>query len=553
MKIDDLKLLKEKEDHVEFKEAKHNYPFSGGKKSDPKERRHCVLGYIVALANEHGGMLVLGMADKYPHKVVGTDFAQNEVGSLIDEIYERLRIRVKAEEIFDNDGRVLVLSVPSRPLGKALRFEGVPLMRIGDSLREMDDAEYFSVISEQDPDFSAKVCPDLSIDDLDERAIEKMRHLISEKHGRRDVLSKPLKQLLSDLRLQTEDGHLRYAALILLGKSESIARNLPNDNVVVEYRSSHSIVRYDARREFRMPLFLAVDEIWNYVNQPASNPLLHVKDLPYMIDVPALNSETVREAIINAMIHRSFQIPSDIFIRQFPDGIEISNPGGFPYGVNLENILTVNSSPRCRLMAEVVEKTGLIERSGQGVDIMYSNCVKEGKPLPDYSRSDDFQVTIWLHSVICDDAFFLFVRDLLNAHEAEKWMNTFDWLTLYHVRAGDMSMVYDDSIKKLLDRGLIVEDSYFRYVLGDSYIEKLVPVKPNGVSNRQLGVVYYTLKRNQTTAMSDFVRSFDGQLSQKQVRTLIDKLCVSGILVASGKARATRYAWKPKSFQIALN
>ena len=546
MKIEDLKLLKEKEDHVEFKEAKHNYPFAGGKKSDPKERRHCVLGYIVALANEHGGMLVLGMADKYPHKVVGSDFAQNEVGSLIDEIYERLRIRVKAEEIFDKDGRVLVLSIPSRPLGKALRFEGVPLMRIGDSLREMDDAEYFSVISEQDPDFSAKICPDLSIDDLDESAIEKMRHLISEKQGRGDILSKPLKQLLSDLRLQTEDGHLRYAALILLGKSEAIARNLPNDNVVVEYRNSHSIVRYDARKEFRMPLFLAVDEIWNYVNQPASNPLLHVKDLPYMIDVPALNRETVREAIINAMIHRSFQIPSDIFIRQFPDGIEISNPGGFPYGVNLENILTVNSSPRCRLMAEVVEKTGLIERSGQGVDIMYSNCVKEGKPLPDYSRSDDFQVTIWLHSVISDDAFFLFVRDLLNTQEAEKWMNTFDWLTLYHVRVGNISMVYDDSIKKLLDRGLIAEDGYFRYVLGDSYIEKLVPVKPNGVTNRQLGTVYYTLKRNQTAAMSDFVRSFDGQLSQKQVRTLIDKLCVSNILATSGKARATRYAWNPQ-------
>ena len=89
--IDELMLLKEREDHVVFKEAKHNYSFAGGKKTDPSDRRHCVLGYVVALANEKGGRLVLGMADAYPHKVVGSDFAEGKVGALEDEIYVRLR------------------------------------------------------------------------------------------------------------------------------------------------------------------------------------------------------------------------------------------------------------------------------------------------------------------------------------------------------------------------------------------------------------------------------------------------------------------------------
>ena len=135
-----LSKLREREDHVEFKEAKHDYPFAGGKHSDPKDRRRCVLGYIVALANEKGGMLVLGMADKLPHEVVGSDFAKDETGQLEDEIYKRLHIRVHCEELFDeNNRRVLIIHVPSRPIGKALRFEGVPLMRVGESLREMDD------------------------------------------------------------------------------------------------------------------------------------------------------------------------------------------------------------------------------------------------------------------------------------------------------------------------------------------------------------------------------------------------------------------------------
>ena len=134
--IEGLKTLREREDHVEFKEAKHNYPFAGGKKSDPRERRHCVLGYVVALANERGGRLVMGMADAYPHEVVGSDFAEGETGALEDEIYLRLSIRVRTEELYETVGknrlRVLVINVPSRPLGRALRFEGVPLMRVGE-------------------------------------------------------------------------------------------------------------------------------------------------------------------------------------------------------------------------------------------------------------------------------------------------------------------------------------------------------------------------------------------------------------------------------------
>ena len=156
--LQELSVLREKEDHVEFKEAARNYPFAGGQHTDPKDRRHCVLGYIVALANERGGRLVLGMTDNIPHKVVGSDFAADKTGALEDEIYERLHIRVRTEELYDEaQKRVLVINVPSRPIGKALRFEGVPLMRIGESLREMDDAEYFSIISEQSPDFSATI------------------------------------------------------------------------------------------------------------------------------------------------------------------------------------------------------------------------------------------------------------------------------------------------------------------------------------------------------------------------------------------------------------
>lgn len=46
--IDQLRTMRESEDHVEFKAARHNYPFNGGQRTNPRDRRHCVLGYIAA-------------------------------------------------------------------------------------------------------------------------------------------------------------------------------------------------------------------------------------------------------------------------------------------------------------------------------------------------------------------------------------------------------------------------------------------------------------------------------------------------------------------------
>ena len=260
-----LSLLKESEDHIEFKEAKRNFNWDGGDHKDPRERRHCILGYVAALANEKGGRLVFGMKDKRPHEVVGTTFEQGNLGALEDAIYDRMKIRVPITEEFEPSKdaperkRVIIFNVPSRPIGKMLKFEGVPLMRTGESLREMSDAEMFKILSEQEPDFSAKLCEGLTLEELDADAIK------------------------------------------------------------------------------------------------------------------VFNKETIREAVLNAIAHRSMIVQNDVVIKLSPTELTITNAGGFPIGVDKSNVLTVNSTPRSKRLAEVLQKTGLVEKSGQGVDKMFTN------------------------------------------------------------------------------------------------------------------------------------------------------------------------------------
>jgi ATP-dependent DNA helicase RecG len=233
--IKELKKLRESEDKVEFKEAKKDFNFNGGNHADPARRRKCVLGYTVALANEGGGMLVLGMNDKYPHEVVGTTFEEGNTGKMEEEIYNRLDVRVKIEELFEGDKRVLVFNIPSRPIGVTLKFEGVPLMRIGDSLHVMSDNEVFRILSERAPDFSATTCEGLTFDDLDTEAIRLMKSGYAKKQDNPAFETLPDKQVLTDLGL-LKDGKFNYATLILLGKREALHEYLSNAEIIIEYR-----------------------------------------------------------------------------------------------------------------------------------------------------------------------------------------------------------------------------------------------------------------------------------------------------------------------------
>jgi hypothetical protein len=96
-------------EHLEFKEAKANFHFEK------------LVKYCAALANEGGGSIVLGVTDKPPRRVVGNaafaDLERTKAG-LID----RLKIRIEAQEIAHPDGRVLVFTAPSRPIGIPLKI-----------------------------------------------------------------------------------------------------------------------------------------------------------------------------------------------------------------------------------------------------------------------------------------------------------------------------------------------------------------------------------------------------------------------------------------------
>lgn len=78
----------------------------------------------------------------------------------------------------------------------------------------------------------------------------------------------------------------------------------------------------------------------------------------------------------------------------------------------MDNLLTVASTPRNRLLADVLSKTGIVERSGQGMDKNFLYTLSEGKPEPDYTMSDDFSVTVVLSGTVKNTGFAMFVQSI---------------------------------------------------------------------------------------------------------------------------------------------
>ena len=410
----------------------------------------------------------------------------------------------------------------------------------------MSNDEIFRILSERAPDFSATICEGLTFDDLDPEAIAKMKEQYAVKQENPAFKTLPDLQILSDLEL-IENGKLNHAALILLGSRKAIRKFLPNAAVTIEYRLHQSMIPYTARQEFQEPLFTAIDKIWAYINQPASNPLLHIRDKFNIYDIKSFNEEVIREAVINACIHRSYSFDDEVFIKQYPDEIIITNAGGFPSGVSKENILTVNSRPRSKRMTEVLQKTGLIERSGQGVDKMFYLCLMQSKPLPDYSHSDATQVDLRLKSKIIDSAFYLFLNKI-QSDRTDK-LNVFDLLTLDKVRQGISTDLHELSVEKLQREGLIKSQSSAdkKYVLADLYYE--IAQQPAYIKEYRasdLQIIAGCFEKAAAVSMKKFVDAFGNQLSRGQIKYLVQKLEEERLIVKEGLGRWSNYKLSEK-------
>lgn len=382
-------------------------------KEAPTDVKHCLrmlADAAVCFANADGGDIVLGVRDG----AAGTDALIGvepvlSVDLLQRGIYDRSRPQLTCivEEISRAGKRLVVISVP-RAVAPHSNSSGTATRRLGTTcLPFTPDQQREVQIARGQIDYSSQDT-DASIGDLSPIEFDRMRRLLrlTEKASLADLSEE---RLLEALRLVGSDGRIKVAGLVLLGTEEALGRLLPAYGYSYQYRRTQG-TEAEARIRGRRPMLDAVDLLMDAaVARVRVHPLNLAGGVQLrLVDYP---TDALRELVVNAFIHRSYEAPGTVDIEHTDDRLEVMSPGGLVAGVTPENILSYPSTPRNRLLTEIVEMLQVAERTGQGVDRAYRAMLRNGKEPP---RFDDEVVLVRaaLSGGAGNDYFARFVANL---------------------------------------------------------------------------------------------------------------------------------------------
>ena len=248
---------------------------------------------------------------------------------------------------------------------------------------------------------------------------------------------------------------------------------------------------------------------------------------------------------MNAVSHRMYQMSGSIFIRQYRDRLVVESPGGFPNGITLDNILN-RQSPRNRRIAEILSLCGLVERSGQGMNLIYEISIMEAKDLPDFTGTDDSFVNLTLNGLIIDKKMLSVIKKI--GEDRIESFSTSDFLivnALYH--ENPVPEYLRPRLKRLADIGVTEHIGRNKYVLSR---QLYASVGKSGIHTRIVGLDRETnmellLKhiRSNGDSGTQFkeLQQVLPNLSRNEIKVLMRELKNKNLIYAKGNTSAARW------------
>jgi ATP-dependent DNA helicase RecG len=376
-----------------------------------KETLKLLADAAVCFANADGGRIVLGVNDK------ATDRRAALVGVPADYTPELIRrgvfdrtsppLTLVVSERLDDGSRLLVVDVPPG-VAPHSNSAGLATRRLGKECRPFTPAEQREfLIARGQYDWSAE-SSGVDLQGVSKAEMDRLRQLLAES-GADELAQLRDRLLLESLRLVAADGGLTMAGVLMVAKESQIGEVVPSYGYSYQYRPTPGS-EATSRARGQKPLLAAVESLTQAIDARTHMQPLNVAGgvQLQLVDYPP---NAVRELLVNALIHRSFDAAGTVDIEQSPEHLVIASPGGLVSGITPANILTHPSTPRHRLLAEAVSRCQLAERTGQGIDRVYREMLRAGKPPPRIEDLDS-HVRASLSGGIGNDAFIRFVRDL---------------------------------------------------------------------------------------------------------------------------------------------
>lgn len=351
---------------------------------------------LAAFANTRGGTLWIGVEDA--GHAVGWHGNGHDQETISNQITDNLRCLPVGMTVQTHQNLpVLVIRMTRTASPVAIR--GRYYQRVGNSTREVPESELPRFLLERTGQSWDELPSNFGLESVSEKTMADFRVLARERLPDLSP-SDTTAMVLAKLRLLSGEQFLNRAGLLLFGQSPQrlvrtayvqigrftdevtiLDEKATDGNLFVQLEQTmqairgYVFVRYDIPKSAagRSPLEdLQRHEVWEF---------------PY---------DAVREAVLNALIHRNYTSVGRVQIRVYNDRLVISNPGGLPEDLTVADLLKEhNSFPRNPAVAQTVYYTRLIEKWGTGTLRMRNACRAEGAPDPQFeARPSEFIVTL---------------------------------------------------------------------------------------------------------------------------------------------------------------
>lgn len=550
MNIDDfVEILKIGESiNTEFK--------SWNKVSDMKKRINLAVDELIAFANNKGGTLYFGVEDN--GEVTGCD-GNYDLQNIIESIYEKTRpsIFVDPEEIEYNGKKVIALTVASDGITHATT-DGRCLKRLGKNSKPFYPDEMSNRYSEiQSSDFSGRILSDSTEDDINKLEVYKLKEKLKARNPESTLADMDDIAFLRDLALVKSDSgniKLTVAGLLFVGKEQAINRLLPQAEVIYLHYSESNLEEYDARLDMKAPIISVIDRLSEKIQD--SNRIVNVQVGLFRLEIVDFPEKVFQEALLNALSHRDYQSQGAVYVKHYPDKIVIENPGAFLDGITENNIITHPSVPRNKLIAETLQHLKYVQRTGQGVDIIFREMISSGKPFPEYKSYND-AVSLTIYSAIDDIDFVKFIANEENG--LSRNFSLSELMILRYLKDNrKITMSEAESlIQEARDQAQNACNNLKRYGLielsGNEYMltAKIYDELKNSVDYTKDKAIQYIKAREMILEYirdrgfinNELVRELCG-FSQKQARIILQRMRKENLIELSEKGRYAKYIIK---------
>ncbi|PWH20523.1 MAG: AAA family ATPase [Ardenticatenia bacterium] len=335
---------------------------------------------LAAFANTSGGTLLVGVQDD--GTVVGAVADDREIQRIANLIAAHLGI-TPGIRVVEREGRP-VLEIQVAPATGLISYGGRYLRRVGSTNRDFAPDELARHLLERSGRTWDGLSSEWTLQDIDRESLthfarlarSRLPHLDPENPG----------QTLQNLNLLIE-GRIKNAAVLLFGKRPQ--RLFPLAQVRIGlFRGTEILDSHDfqgtlwqqldgAMERFRQVLKVRFDI---RVEEPSLEGLQRREVWEYPL-------EALREALVNALIHRDYTYPADIQIRMEADRLQIWSPGELPPPLTPQALYGPHDSVlRNPLVAQAFYFAGIIERWGTGTTRIVRLCQEQGLPEPEFQN-----------------------------------------------------------------------------------------------------------------------------------------------------------------------